>query len=111
MPPAHRAGPIKLASAVDDLKSQGWNFIKNKLPVVGLFTGAQLLYSPLKHYVMNVRASYYDETREQVENLWNVLKMHKIGIIYQDDAFGSAVLDGLQLALIARMSAWAPSSF
>ena len=72
---------------------------ENKLPVVGLFTGAQLLYSPLKHYVMNVRASYYDETREQVENLWNVLKMHKIGIIYQDDAFGSAVLDGLQLAL------------
>jgi branched-chain amino acid transport system substrate-binding protein len=72
---------------------------ENKLPVVGLFTGAQLLYSPLKHYVLNVRASYYDETHEQVENLWNVLKMHKIGIIYQDDAFGSAVLDGLELAL------------
>ena len=72
---------------------------ENKLPVVGLFTGAELLYSPLKHYVMNVRASYYDETREQVENLWNTLKLHKIGIIYQDDAFGTAVLDGLQLAL------------
>lgn len=72
---------------------------ENKLPVVGLFTGAQLLYSPLKHYVLNVRASYFDETREQVENLWNVLKLHKIGIIYQDDAFGTAVLDGLQLAL------------
>lgn len=72
---------------------------ENKLPVVGLFTGAQLLYAPLKHYVLNVRASYYDETREQVDNLWNSLKMHKIGIIYQDDAFGTAVLDGLQLAL------------
>ncbi|HLW55709.1 MAG TPA: ABC transporter substrate-binding protein [Candidatus Angelobacter sp.] len=72
---------------------------ENKVPVVGLFTGAQLLYSPLKHYVMNVRASYYDETREQVENLWNVLGVHKIGIIYQDDAFGQAVLDGMQLAL------------
>ncbi len=34
----------------------------DKLPVVGLFTGAQLLYSPLKHWVINVRASYYDET-------------------------------------------------
>lgn len=72
---------------------------ENKVPVVGLFTGAQLLYSPLKHYVLNVRASYYDETREQVENLWNVLGIHRIGVIYQDDAFGSAVLDGLQLAL------------
>lgn len=72
---------------------------ENKVPVVGLFTGAQLLYSPLKHYVMNVRASYYDETREQVDNLWNVLGIRRVGIIYQDDAFGSAVLDGLQLAL------------
>ncbi|HEV7674884.1 MAG TPA: ABC transporter substrate-binding protein [Candidatus Angelobacter sp.] len=71
----------------------------NKVPVVGLFTGAEMLYTPLKHYVMNVRASYYDETREQVENLWNVLGIHKIGVIYQDDAFGQAVLSGLQLAL------------
>ncbi|MGC2698099.1 MAG: ABC transporter substrate-binding protein [Candidatus Angelobacter sp.] len=71
----------------------------NKIPVVGLFTGAEMLYSPLKHYVLNVRASYYDETREQVENLWNVLGIRKIGVIYQDDAFGQAVLSGLQLAL------------
>jgi branched-chain amino acid transport system substrate-binding protein len=40
-----------------------------KIPVVGLFTGAQMLYEPLKHYVINVRASYYDETREQVDKL------------------------------------------
>ena len=72
---------------------------ENKVPVVGLFTGAQMLYSPLKHYVMNVRASYYDETREQVDNLWNVLGIRKVGVIYQDDAFGAAVLDGLHLAL------------
>ena len=71
----------------------------NKVPVVGLFTGAEMLYSPLKHHVLNVRASYNDETREQVENLWNVLGIHKIGVIYQDDAFGQAVLSGLQLAL------------
>ena len=58
-----------------------------------------MLYSPLKHYVMNVRASYYDETREQVDNLWNVLGIRRIGIIYQDDAFGTAVLKGLDAAL------------
>jgi ABC-type branched-subunit amino acid transport system substrate-binding protein len=70
-----------------------------KIPVVGLFTGAEMLYTPLKHYVMNVRASYNDETREQVENLWNALGIHKIGVIYQDDAFGQSVLGGLELAL------------
>ena len=69
-----------------------------KIPVVGLFTGAQLLYEPLKHEIINVRASYYDETREQVDRLWEA-NAHKIGVIYQDDPFGKAVLDGVKLAL------------
>jgi ABC-type branched-subunit amino acid transport system substrate-binding protein len=70
-----------------------------KLPVVGLFTGAQMLYEPFKHYVLNVRASYYDETRDQIDGLWNEAKIRKIGVIYQDDAFGRTVLDGIKLAL------------
>lgn len=77
---------------------------EEKIPVVGLFTGAQLLYEPLKHYVINVRASYYDETREQVDKLWDV-NVRKIGVIYQDDAFGKAVLDGVKLALQKHNSA------
>lgn len=71
---------------------------EEKIPVVGLFTGAQLLYEPLKHEVINVRASYFDETREQVDKLWEQ-NVHKIGVIYQDDPFGKAVLDGVKLAL------------
>jgi len=71
---------------------------EEKIPVVGLFTGAQLLYEPLKHEILNVRASYYDETREQVDKLWEV-NVRKIGVIYQDDPFGKAVLDGVKLAL------------
>ena len=71
---------------------------QEKIPVVGLFTGAQMLYEPLKHYVINVRASYYDETREQIEKLWSIDE-RKIGVLYQDDAFGKAVLDGVKLAL------------
>ena len=75
-----------------------------KIPVVGLFTGAQMLYEPLKHYVVNVRASYYDETREQVDKLWEA-NIRKIGVIYQDDAFGKTVLDGMKLALQKHNSA------
>ena len=54
----------------------------NKIPLVGLFTGAQTLYAPLRHWVVNVRASYFDETREQIEGLWNSLGYRKIGVIY-----------------------------
>lgn len=70
-----------------------------RIPLIGIFSGAQLIYVPLKHYVFNVRASYFDETHEQVDNLWNVMGMHRIGVLYQEDLFGSAVLDGLKLAL------------
>lgn len=70
-----------------------------KVPVVGLFTGAQMLYEPLKHQIINVRASYFDETREQVDQLWRVRGVRKIGILYQNDAFGKTVLDGVEHAL------------
>jgi branched-chain amino acid transport system substrate-binding protein len=71
---------------------------EEKVPVVGLFTGAQMLYEPFKHYIINVRASYYDETQEQIDKLWEV-GVRKIGVLYQDDAFGKTVLDGVKLAL------------
>jgi len=74
----------------------------NEIPVVGLFTGAQTLYTPLRRWVINVRASYFDETREQVEGLWNALHYRRIGVIYPDDAFGAAVLQGVQAALKAN---------
>jgi branched-chain amino acid transport system substrate-binding protein len=73
-----------------------------KVPLVGLFTGAQTLYVPLRHWVVNVRASYYDETREQVEGLWDKLGYRKIGVIYPDDAFGAAVLGGVKEALKSK---------
>jgi branched-chain amino acid transport system substrate-binding protein len=75
-----------------------------KIPVVGLFTGAQLLYQPFKKYIVNVRASYFDETRDQVDNLWQARGIRKIGVIYQDDAFGMAVLEGVQNALAAHQA-------
>jgi branched-chain amino acid transport system substrate-binding protein len=71
----------------------------NQVPLIGLFTGAQTLYTPVRHWVINVRASYFDEMTEQVDGLWKVLGYHKIGVIYPDDAFGGAVLLGLQTAL------------
>ena len=71
----------------------------NKIPLVGLFTGAQTLYVPLHHWVVNVRASYFDETREQMDGLWGTLGYKKIGVIYPEDPFGAAVLEGVKTAL------------
>jgi branched-chain amino acid transport system substrate-binding protein len=74
----------------------------NKIPLIGLFTGAQTLYTPLRHWVVNVRASYFDETREQIDGMWGTLGYKKIGVIYPEDAFGTAVLEGVKAALKAH---------
>jgi ABC-type branched-subunit amino acid transport system substrate-binding protein len=76
----------------------------NKIPLVGLFTGAQALYTPFRHWVINVRAGYADETKEQIDGMWKTLGYKKIGVIYPDDAFGAAVLDGVKNALKEHQS-------
>jgi ABC-type branched-subunit amino acid transport system substrate-binding protein len=71
----------------------------HEIPLVGLFTGAQTLYTPLRRWIINVRASYFDETHEQIEGLWKTLQYRRIGVIYPEDPFGTTVLQGVQAAL------------
>ena len=68
------------------------------IPLVGLFTGAELLRNPVKKWVINVRASYYDETRTMIDNLVKLGK-DRVAVFYQEDAFGKAVLSGVEIAL------------
>ncbi len=71
-------------------------------PFIGAFTGAELLREPYKPLVMNVRASYFQETEAMVEHLTKDLGASKIAIMYQDDAFGQAGLAGVKKALDKR---------
>jgi ABC-type branched-subunit amino acid transport system substrate-binding protein len=69
-----------------------------KTPFFGPFTGAEALRSPFNHYAIHVRASYYDETAEIVKQLTSV-GIKRIGVFYQNDAYGKAGLDGVNRAL------------
>jgi branched-chain amino acid transport system substrate-binding protein len=71
-------------------------------PFIGPFTGAEFLRNPYKPNVVNVRASYFQETEAMVERLTKDLGVTKIAIFYQDDAFGRAGLAGVQKALEKR---------
>jgi branched-chain amino acid transport system substrate-binding protein len=72
------------------------------VPFIGSFTGAEFLREPLKPLVMNIRASYFQETEAMVERLTKDLGATKIAIMYQDDAFGQAGLAGVKRALDKR---------
>jgi branched-chain amino acid transport system substrate-binding protein len=71
-------------------------------PFIGAFTGAEFLREPYKPLVMNIRASYFQETEAMVEHLTKDLGASKIAIMYQDDAFGQAGLAGVRKALEKR---------
>jgi branched-chain amino acid transport system substrate-binding protein len=72
------------------------------VPFIGAFTGAEFLRAPHKPAVVNVRASYFQETETMVERLTKDLGVKRIAIFYQDDAFGRAGLTGVQRALERR---------
>ncbi|MEA2991739.1 MAG: hypothetical protein QOD40_659 [Alphaproteobacteria bacterium] len=83
-----------------------------KVPFIGPFTGAEFLRNPFKRYVVNIRSSYFQETEAWIERLTKDLGISKIAILYQDDAFGLAGLEGVKLALAKRnMSLVASGTF
>ena len=75
-----------------------------KVPLVGLFTGAMLLRDPVQRYVINIRASYDDETEALVEYLTAKRAFSRIAVFYQNDSFGLAGLSGTEKALTRRKS-------
>ncbi len=72
------------------------------VPYIGPFTGAEFLRSEERPYVVNLRASYYQETAEMVERLTRDLGFRDIAVLYQADSYGAAGLTGVELALAAR---------
>ncbi len=76
--------------------------LQQGVPFIGPFTGAEFLRNPFQPNVVNVRGSYFQETEAMVERLVKDRGVSRIGILYQDDAFGRAGLAGVQKALTKR---------
>ncbi len=72
------------------------------VPYVAPFTGAELLRSPELSNVLNLRASYHQETEEIVDRLTEDLGITRVAVLYQNDSFGADGLTGTQLALERR---------
>jgi branched-chain amino acid transport system substrate-binding protein len=70
-----------------------------KIPLVGMFTGANALREPVHRYLINVRASYYQETGATVRHFVEELGIKKVAVFYQYDTYGFDGLKGTELAL------------
>lgn len=72
-----------------------------RVPLVGMFTGASALREPLQPWLINVRASYYQEIGAAVRYFVEELGTEEIAVFYQYDAYGFDGLRGAELALKA----------
>ena len=72
------------------------------VPYIAPFTGAAFLRDAKWETVINLRASYNQETEEMVARLTEDLGIERIGIMYQDDSYGRAGYRGVMSALERR---------
>ena len=73
------------------------------VPFIAPFTGAYGFLRDGKYpNVVNLRASYNDETEEMIERLTKDLNIDRVAVVHQDDSFGRAGLAGVVAALERR---------
>ncbi len=72
------------------------------VPYVAPLTGASFLRQTKWRNVINLRASYFQETEEMVDHLIRDLGIKHIAVLYQDDSFGRAGYRGVRRALDRR---------
>ncbi|MCY4157646.1 MAG: ABC transporter substrate-binding protein [Gammaproteobacteria bacterium] len=71
------------------------------VPYIAPFTGAPFLRDGQWRNVVNLRASYYQETEAMIAFL-SGQGLNRVAVAYQDDSFGRAGFRGAQLALGRR---------
>lgn len=72
------------------------------VPFFGPFTGAEFLRTPFNKYVINVRASYFQEMEKLASYLIDQKKISRLACFYQNDSYGYAGLRGIEIALAKR---------
>ena len=77
--------------------------VEANTPYLAPFTGAAFLRGEDLHdVVINLRASYNQETEEMVARLTSDLGVRRIAVLYQDDSYGRAGYNGVRAALERR---------
>lgn len=69
--------------------------------LVAPYTGGENLRTPFNPWIFHLRAGYADETEHMVQQL-TTLGMRRVAVMYQDDGFGQAGLEGVRSALTRR---------
>ncbi len=70
-----------------------------RIPLLGMLTGATRLRRPFNPWLINVRASYYQETQAAVDLIVGKKGVKQVAVFYQYDEYGFDGLRGTEIAL------------
>lgn len=70
---------------------------KYKVPLVGVFSGSDLIRGPGSEHIFHTRASYTQEIMK-IARLSSTLGLKRVAVLYQDDGFGASVNDSVAKA-------------
>jgi ABC-type branched-subunit amino acid transport system substrate-binding protein len=71
------------------------------IPLVAPYTGGEPLRKPFNPWIFHVRAGYADEAEHMVKQLVTQ-GIQRVAVLYQNDAFGKAGLEGVEAAMTRR---------
>jgi branched-chain amino acid transport system substrate-binding protein len=71
----------------------------HEIPNLFRFSGGEILYSPFNQWTFQTRLSYHEEASRLIAFAVENLKLKKIAVFYQDDAFGASGRNGVAEAL------------
>jgi branched-chain amino acid transport system substrate-binding protein len=63
---------------------------RTKVPMVGVFSGAEVLRGPGSEQIFHTRATYTDEIKK-ISRLVSTLGLKRVAVLYQDDGFGAGI--------------------
>eukprot|EP00667_Euglena_gracilis_P001846 EG_transcript_1847 len=69
------------------------------MPAVGPFSGSAATRTPFQEQILNVRGSFMDEMVVQVILVVQNLRVHRVGVFYQNDSFGNTYLASVTTGL------------
>ena len=65
-----------------------------RVPLVGVFSGAEAIRAPGSEEIFHTRPTYGEEIRS-IARLASTLGLHRIAVLYQDDAFGQGIMHSI----------------
>lgn len=83
---------------------------RNRVPLVGVFSGAEAIRGPGSEEIFHTRPAYGEEIRK-IARLASTLGLQRVAVLYQDDAFGQSIMQNIdasakdfKLAVTARLA-------